>query len=149
MSWVARRPRPYLFRRPYVVTLCLEVAVLLAIALGPWALEDRLLVSIITVSTAMQNTSFRNIGTRTYNSVIMTGNIQNFSNHLIGGLWPFAPAKLREAAELGIVILGFLCGAASGAAMTTRVGLHAVLVPAAVLSVGTLLLLLSDDGRSA
>lgn len=140
------RVRRHLFGRPHVVTLLLEIAVLLGVAFWPFQLADKALVSIITVSTSMQNTSFRNIGTRTYNSVIMTGNLQNFSNALAAGVWPFTPARLAEARDLGGVVGSFIGGAVLGALLTPRVGLHAIVPPAGLLAIGAVLLLLSHDG---
>ena len=137
-----------LLGRSHVLTLVIEIAVLFCVALTPVALADSVLVSIITVSTSMQNTSFRNIGTRTYNSVIMTGNLQTFANLLAGGAWPFTLAKLAEARDLGSVIVSFATGAAIGAVATPRLGMHAVLLPAGLLLVGAVLLLLSNDSSS-
>lgn len=142
------RVRHHLHGRPHVVTLLLEIAVLLGVALGPFRLADEALVSIITVSTSMQNTSFRNIGTRTYNSVIMTGNLQALSNALAAGIWPLTPARLTEARDLGGVVIGFVGGAVVGALLTPRMGLHATLPPAGLLAIGALLLLLSRDAKS-
>ncbi len=132
---------------PHVVTLLFELVVLFGVAFGPFPLRDGILVLIITVSTSMQNTSFRNIGTCTYNSVIMTGNLQTFSNLIADGIRPFTPAKLAEARDLGGVIGSFATGAAVGAIATPRFGVHAVLLPAGVLLCGAILLLLSGDAK--
>lgn len=141
-----KRVRRALFGQPHVVTLLLELVVLFSVAFGPFRLADNVLVPVITISTSMQNTSFRNIGTRTYNSVIMTGNLQNFANLLAAGTWPFTPAKLAEARDLGGVVGSFAAGAALGAVATPHLGLHAVLLPAGLLLIGAILLLLSSDG---
>ena len=140
-------PRRILGYRPHIVTLCLEIVVLSALALAPHHLKDDLLVPIITISTAMQNTTFRNIGTRTYNSIIMTGNLQTFSNSLAAGVSPLTPAKLIEACELFAIIASFVLGAALGAALTAPFGLHALLIPAAVLALGAIILMMSRDGE--
>ena len=139
-------PRRLLGDRPHVFTLCLEIVVLSALSLLPHGLNDDLLVPLITISTAMQNTTFRNIGTRTYNSIIMTGNLQAFSNALAAGVSPFTPAKLREARDLAAILISFILGAVLGAALTGPLGLHALLIPAGVLAVGALILLMSHDG---
>ena len=136
-----------MFGQPHVVTLVVEITVLFCVAFWPFALADKVLVSVITISTSMQNTSFRNIGTRTYNSVIMTGNLQTFSNLLAGGTWPFTPTKLAEARDLLAVIASFACGAALGALMSPHLGLHSVLLPAGLLFLGAILLLSSDGVR--
>jgi uncharacterized membrane protein YoaK (UPF0700 family) len=138
--------RRVLFERPHVVTLFLEIVVLLVVALAPLHLDDKTLVSAITISTAMQNTTFRNVGARTYNSVIMTGNLQAFSNALAGGLWPWSAATIAEALDLLAVIVSFVSGAALGALLSPSLGLHAVLVPAGVLAAGMMILLASRDG---
>ena len=130
--------------QPHVLALMIEIAVLLLVGFAPLHLSDRVLVPIITISTSMQNTSFRNIGTRTYNSVIMTGNLQTFSNALAAGTYPMTWSRLIEARDLGAVLLGFLSGAALGALITPRFGDHAVVVPALLLAVGVGLLLLAQ-----
>lgn len=127
--------------QPHALTLLIEIVVLLGIAYAPIHLADSLLISIITISTAMQNASFRTIGTRTYNSVFMTGNLQAFSNALAAGTHLLTPARLAEARDLGGVLLGFLGGAALGALMTPRLGAHALVGPALLLAVGVALLL--------
>ncbi len=139
-------PRRLFRYQPHVFTLCVEIVVLVALALLPHNLNDDLLVPIITISTAMQNTTFRNLGTRTYNSIIMTGNLQAFSNALAAGVSPFTPAKLREARDLAAIITSFISGAALGAALTGPLGLRALLVPAGVLATGAVILMLSRDG---
>ena len=139
-------PRRLLRYKPHVFTLWVEILVLTFIALIPHHLQDELMVPIITVSTAMQNTSFRNIGTRTYNSVIMTGNLQALSNALAAGLAPLTPAKLAEARDLGAILLSFVSGAALGTFLTPSLGLHVLVLPASVLAAGSVILLLSDDG---
>ena len=138
--------RRLLFERPHVVTLFVEIVVLLAVALVPIRLDDKTLVSVITISTAMQNTTFRHVGARTYNSVIMTGNLQAFSNALAGGIWPWSGATMAEARDLGAVLVSFVCGAALGAMLSPSLGMHAVLLPAGVLAAGMLILLVSRDG---
>ena len=140
--------RKHLPLAPHSLTLLLEILVLLAVAYAPIRFEDSVLISIITISTSMQNTSFRNIGERTYNSVIMTGNLQNFSNALASGARPWTPARLREARDLGGVLLSFLVGAALGALMTPRFGNHAVVGPALLLTLGVgVLLATGSAGR--
>ena len=140
-------PRRLFRYQPHVFTLCVEIVVLAALALLPHKLNDDLLVPVITISTAMQNTTFRNIGTRTYNSIIMTGNLQAFSNALAAGTSPFTPAKLGEARDLAAIIASFISGAALGAALTGSLGLHALLVPAGVLATGAVILMMSRDGK--
>lgn len=140
------RFRRYFFGKPHVVTLMLEITVLLGLAFLPMKLDDRSLVAIITINTAMQNTSFRTIGTRTYNSVIMTGNLQAVSYAVASGIFPFSSRRLAEALDLGAILVSFVVGASLGAWMTPLLGLQAIVVPAGLLSVGAVILLLSDDG---
>ena len=135
--------------RPYLVTLATQVLILVGLALAGRGLGNAALVSLITVGTAMQNASFRNIGTRTYNSVIMTGNLQAFSNAFAAGLMPPTRPKLAEAMVLGIVIAAFIGGAAGGALAVPPLGLHALLVPAALLALAWLALLASARAEAA
>ena len=130
---------------PHSITLLIEIAVLTAVAFLPAGLEDHVVVSVITVSTAMQNTSFRNIGPRTYNSIIMTGNLQVFSNALATGIWPGDKAAREQVRDLGAVLTSFVAGAAFGALATPRFGNHATLAPAGLLVALAIALALSSD----
>ncbi|MDR3461385.1 MAG: YoaK family protein [Beijerinckiaceae bacterium] len=133
----------------HFVTLLAEIVVLAAIPMLAGTLNDRILVAVITVSTAMQNTSFRNIGTRTYNSIIMTGNLQNFSNALVLGTEPDGQAARGQVLDLGLVIASFVSGATLGAYVTPRFQDFATLVPALLLSSLAAALFWSSDSRPA
>ncbi|MGD0633574.1 MAG: YoaK family protein [Beijerinckiaceae bacterium] len=131
----------------HFITLLAEITVLAIVPFLPGSLDDHILVSVITVSTAMQNTSFRNIGTRTYNSVIMTGNLQSFSNALALGVWPGDRAAREQVLDLGLVIASFVLGAALGAYVTPRFQNFATLVPAILLLALAAALFRSPDSR--
>jgi uncharacterized membrane protein YoaK (UPF0700 family) len=127
------RARRWLPGSLHFMTLVIEIAVLTVIPFLPGNLDDRTLVSLITASTAMQNTSFRNIGTRTYNSTIMTGNLQNFSNALTRSAWAANAAARAQLRDLGFTLTSFICGAVLGAYVTPRFGNFSTLVPALLL----------------
>jgi uncharacterized membrane protein YoaK (UPF0700 family) len=131
----------------HFVTLLIEIVVLAAIPLLAGVLNDQILVAVITVSTAMQNTSFRNIGTRTYNSVIMTGNLQAFSNALVLGAGSGARAAREQALDLSLVLASFILGAGLGAYLTPRFGDFATLAPALLLLALAAALFWSADSR--
>ncbi|WP_158806689.1 YoaK family protein [Beijerinckia sp. L45] len=140
--------RSHLPFSPHFTTLLIEIAVLAGVAFLPGTVDDHILVAVVTVSTAMQNTSFRNIGTRTYNSVIMTGNLQAFSNSLAVGVWPGEAAAREQVRDLGAILTSFVVGAALGAVATPRFGNHATLAPAALLAVVAVALIFSSDDES-
>jgi uncharacterized membrane protein YoaK (UPF0700 family) len=139
--------RRHLSISPHLVTLIIEIIVLTGVAFLAAGVDDHILVAIVTVSTAMQNTSFRNIGTRTYNSIIMTGNLQTFSNSLATGVWPGDRAAREQVRDLGAVLVSFVVGAALGTLATPRFGDRATLAPAALLFVVALALTFSADAR--
>jgi uncharacterized membrane protein YoaK (UPF0700 family) len=140
-----RRHLPF---SPHFTTLLIEIAVLTGVAFLPGGVDDHILVAVVTVSTAMQNTSFRNIGTRPYNSVIMTGNLQAFSNSLAAGVWPGDGASREQVRNLGAVLTSFILGAALGAVATARFGNLATLAPAGLLAIGAVALIFSSDDDS-
>lgn len=133
---------------PHFMTLLLEIAVLIGVAFLPPTIEDHLLVAIVTLSTAMQNTTFRNIGKRTYNSTIMTGNLQSFASGLAVGVFPGDSAAWEQVGTLGAVLLSFMIGAVTGAAATPVFGNHVTLAPAALLGVLAIALALSSEDES-
>ncbi len=135
--------------RPQIFALLVEILVLGGLALLPHHFENRVLVPIITMSTAMQNTSFRSLGQRTYNSVFMTGNLQAFSSLVAEGLTPPSASKLRDAGPLAAVILSFFCGAVCGGLLTLRLDLLTLLVPAGALALLCLALLLPRPPAAA
>lgn len=140
--------RRFLPFSPHFTTLLIEIAVLTGVAFLPGSVEDHILVAVVTISTAMQNTSFRNIGTRTYNSVIMTGNLQTFSNSLVVGIWPGDGAAREQVRDLGAILTSFVLGAALGALATPRFGNHATLAPAVLLAIVAVALIFSADDDS-
>ena len=134
----------------HLSALIVEVAVLCAVAALPAAFDDRLLVAVVALSTAVQNTTFRNIGTRPYNSTIMTGNLQNLAKSLVGEAWTGGAKAREQARNLAAVIASFVAGAAAGATATPRFGNPAALAPAALLAVlATVLAVLLARGRPA
>jgi uncharacterized membrane protein YoaK (UPF0700 family) len=141
----AKRYLPYAL---HLMTLLLEIVVLVIIPFLPGAIDDHIVVSVITISTAMQNTSFRNIGTHTYNSVIMTGNLQNFTRTLARGVWTKDRAARAQLRDLGLVITSFILGAGLGAYATPRFMNFSTLVPAVLLLILAVVLFRSSDGRA-
>jgi len=139
--------RRHMTLSPHFVTLFVEILVLTGVAFLATGIDDHIIVAVVTVSTAMQNTSFRNIGTRTYNSIIMTGNLQNFSNSLATGVWPGDRAAREQVRDLGAVLLSFIIGAVLGTLATPRFGDRATLAPATLLVVVALALAFSADDR--
>lgn len=140
--------RRFLPFSPHFTTLLIEIAVLTGVAFLPGTIDDHVLVAVVTVSTAMQNTSFRNIGTRTYNSIIMTGNLQAFSNSLVTGIWPGEGAAREQVRDLGAVLVSFIAGAALGAIATATDRNHATFAPAALLAIVAVVLMFARDDDS-
>jgi uncharacterized membrane protein YoaK (UPF0700 family) len=122
-------------RSPQRAAVLIEIGVLVTVSLLPAGFKDQFLVAFLTVGTAMQNASFRTVGPRSYNSIIMTGNLQNFAYGLAAGLLPYDRATLRGVAYLAAVVVSFLAGATLGALLTPHLGNLTTLVPAAVLAV--------------
>ncbi len=137
------RVRHVLRGRSHLAALAVEIATFGAVARLAHNLDDHLLVPLITFTTAVQNTMFRNLGARTYNSAFMTGNLQVLTGAILAGLTPPSAAKLAEARDLGAVILGFTGGAFGGALLTPRFHLDALFAPAALLATLALALLVA------
>lgn len=124
----------------YFASLLVEIAVLGVVAVLPPHVDDRLLVAVVALTTAVQNTTFRNIGTRPYNSAIMTGNLQNLAKTLAGDAWKPETKAWGQVRELGSVLVSFVAGAAAGAVATPRWDNLAALAPAACLAALALIL---------
>ena len=139
---VGRGPLRDRIGRPKLAALAIEAAMLAVLAFEPFPLRNRVLVSLITMAAAMQNTAFRSIGKRTYNSAFMTGNLQGFSTLIIDGMLPLDRAKLRESLALAAVIASFFAGAVVGGLLTPRLHLLTLLAPAGALALLGLALLL-------
>ncbi len=118
----------------YFASLLVEVAVLGVVAALPDGFNDHLLVAVVALTTAVQNTTFRTLGARPYNSVIMTGNLQNLAKALVGDAWTGDREARRAARDLLAVIASFVAGAVAGAAATPRFGNLAAAVPAMLLA---------------
>lgn len=124
--------RPY---RPALICLGLEVVCLAAAACLPAHFPDVLLVLMISLVAAMQNSSFTRLETWAYNSVMTTGNLRRCAEGVFRSLMPVRDrGALRQARQFGIICLCFFVGAILGAVATPHLQNAALWVPAGMLA---------------
>jgi uncharacterized membrane protein YoaK (UPF0700 family) len=109
--------------RQHAVTLGLvcEIVVLFAISWAPGGFPDLIFVPVISLAAAYQAGSFRSVDAYSYNSTFITANLRT----AVDGLYDsFDPERRRNGRrkfrDLGLIILGFLAGAISGALLAPR-----------------------------
>jgi len=99
--------------------LALELAVLLLASLLPGSFPEMAFTGLIAFVSSFQITSFRRVGSLTYSSTFVTGNLRDMSV----GLYEVASALTPEdrsgamlkARHLGLICLCFLLGVMTGA----------------------------------
>ena len=128
-------------RMPQLAALVFEVLLLVGCGFLPKYFPDEPLVLGIAFAAALQNASFRKLGVWSYNSVITTGNMQQFGQGLFAAFVPpHEPHAGSRAFAFGAICVSFGAGAIFGALLTPSLGNVAVWVPAALLASVTAIL---------
>jgi uncharacterized membrane protein YoaK (UPF0700 family) len=130
--FLAHRLRPRAAR----LSLIIEIALLLVVAVLPRRFPDLPIVLGVAFVAALQSSSFPRVRGLAYNSVMTTGNLRRAAEALFTGvIAPGSPVALSEA-WIFIMICGtFALGAAVGAFCTVRLGNTAVAAPMGLLVV--------------
>lgn len=127
-------------RRAPVVSLCIELAILVAIALLPRRVPDWPITFGIAFVAALQNSAFKHVEGSSYTSVVTTGNLRSAAEAFYAGVFPLRdPAASRKAGVFAAVCAAFAAGAALGAVLTARFGKVAIWASIALLLVALLL----------
>ena len=122
--------------RPHAVTVGLlgEALGLVACSFAPPTFPDLAFVPLLVFLAAYQVSSFREVDGFSYNSTFITGNLRTLVVGLFEARQPDQRTHgLRQARELGLVVLGFLLGAVAAAVLAPRFGNRTLHLPAATL----------------
>jgi uncharacterized membrane protein YoaK (UPF0700 family) len=109
------------------LALLIEMAGL-AIAGAPLHLPSHVVVGLVALTAALQITAFRRLGNVAYNTTFVTGNLRAVFDGAFDLFFPVEPRTeirkkgLRMFRDLGLICLGFLCGAVLGALCAPRIG---------------------------
>ena len=140
---VQANPYHHLRRHSFLVAALLTVAIAAIYLAWPgW-------LCIMMLSTAMgiMNTSITHVGAQAVNLGFVTGDLNNFAQHLAMGIWRAPVPRMqgawdnhwRRAALLAAIWTAFLIGAVLGAALASRFTVWALLLPVLMLLVFGLL----------
>jgi len=120
--------------KPALTCLGLEIIVLIVASFLSDSFPDVLLVLVIALVAAMQNSNFTKLELWTYNSVMTTGNLRRFAEAFFRGTMPgLDRVAMREARLFGFVCLCFLSGAILAALATPRLHDYSLFIPAGIL----------------
>ena len=113
-----------------VTALLLESSALLLLSLFPGSFPQALFVAIAAFVSAFQVATFRRVGTFTYNSTFITGNLRDVVEGAYQHLTEPDPALRfqgrQKFRDLGTICLCFLLGATLGAWAEPRLHNHAL-----------------------
>lgn len=141
-QWLRRRCPAQGPRSAPVVSLCIELAILVGIALLPRRVPDWPITFGIAFVAALQNSAFRHVEGSSYTSVVTTGNLRAAAEAFYAGVFPLRdPAASRKAGVFAVICAAFAAGATVGAVLTVRFGRIAIWTPVALLLVALLLCL--------
>lgn len=144
--WVAELLQERLCPHAVTVGLLGEAFGLLVCSFAGPAFPDAIFVPVLSFLAAYQVSSFREVDGFSYNSTFITGNLRTGIVGLFAARHPDRRAQgLRQARELGLIVLGFVLGAVAGAVLAPRLGNRALYLPASILLA---VLALSLRGRS-
>ena len=109
----------YLVRRAGAYGLALEFVVLFIASMLPLGFPEMAFTGLIAFVSSFQITSFRRVGTLTYSSTFVTGNLRDFAT----GLYEVAASRKPQdrvagklkARHLGLICLFFFFGVTTGA----------------------------------
>ena len=132
--WAAEALRHHLASHAVSVGLLLEALGLLACSFCPPRFPDFVFVPLIALLAAYQVAGFRKVDIYSYNSTFITGDLRTAVVGLYRALSPeHREEGLRQARELGLIILSFVLGAVGGAVLAPRVANRTLWFPALTL----------------
>ncbi len=120
--------------------LCIEIAVMIVVAVLPLGTMDALANILISFVCALQAQSFRKIDGNTMVTTMCTGNLRSGTALLSQALAGRDRARFRSAMEYYGIILFFMIGAAAGALISLCGDSRVALVPAALMLAALLLM---------
>jgi uncharacterized membrane protein YoaK (UPF0700 family) len=110
--------------------LILEIAALLFVGFLPLTFPPHAFTAIVAFVAAFQVSTFRHVGSFTYNSTFLTGNLRDTVEGALNRLLERDPAArymaFQKFKDLGLVCLAFLLGATLGAFVAPRFPTHAL-----------------------
>jgi uncharacterized membrane protein YoaK (UPF0700 family) len=120
--------------RTALISLGVEIVLLSVVALLPSRAPDLPIVLGIALVAAVQSSSFGQVRSWAYNSVMTTGNLRRAVEALFAGLsTPGDRTALQQAGVFGTICATFALGAGVGAFFTVRMNNGALCVPVALL----------------
>ncbi len=128
------KPISDMLKYPARVSLALEIAFLLVIAVAPASLPDMPAVAGIAFVAALQATAFTKVGGFAFTSVTTSANLRHFAESFMASVVFRDPARAREWRFFLIICLCFFAGALIGATATREIGRVAVWLPIGCLS---------------
>lgn len=123
--------------KPHHVTLALaaEALGLLAASFLPNSFPEAVFIFTIALLSAFQVGSFRNAESYSYNSTFITGDLRTFTVGLRKTLDPGTRSEgVRQARDLGLVVLTFLVGALTGATLAPRYANRTLWLPSLLIA---------------
>lgn len=135
--WIAESLAAHLKHDAVKAALLAEILGLLVASFLPEHFPNLLFVPWIATLAAFQIASFRQVDAYAYNSTFITGDLRTAITGLHQALTPeHREAGLRQARELGLIIVSFVAGAVGGAALASHLANRTLWLPiAALLSV--------------
>ena len=134
--WLAEIVQNRLHHHAVTVGLACEAAGLLAASFLPGSFPEQVFVFLIALFAAFQIASFRKADQYSYNSTFITGDMRTLFVGLYEALHPEKRAEgVRQALELGLILVGFFVGTMLGAVLAPRIGNHTLWLAVAALIV--------------
>jgi uncharacterized membrane protein YoaK (UPF0700 family) len=141
------RPQKRTFRAT-LISQSMELLVLLVLLIfGRWV-PDVCAVPLIAFCSALQSTSFANIGPWRFNSAMTTSNLVDAVSGWVQLAMGDTDPELRGKAVIGtMILLCFAAGALLGGIFTLRVPAYALLPAVVLAAIGTLITLREREHR--
>ncbi len=132
--WLAEALQGTLRHHAVTLGLTIEIAGLLIASFLPGSFPDLIFVPLIALVAAYQIGSFRKLDQYSYNSTFITGDLRSAVVGLYRALKPEERSEgLRQARDIGLVILCFVAGASLGASLAPHWANHTLWLPVAIL----------------
>ena len=128
--------------------LLLEIALLVAVAFVPEGL-DRVANCLTSLACGIQVQSFRKLHGRPFATTMCMGNMRSGTQELIDYIVRRDPRHLEGMALHFGTIFCFVCGAVVGSRLVSALGVHAMLVSAAMLLVAFLIMFWDRERNTA
>lgn len=133
-----------LLRRPTRVVLAVEILVMAALGLAPLGTPTIVLTSVVSFIAAMQATTFRTVGSQSYNTTMATGNLRSMVSAAFTAAVDRDRAKWVEARQMFLLLVAFAVGALVGGLTTSWWHTRAGWIAAGALSVALVWLVLES-----